>query len=77
MLIINCRELSKKYDVLLPLMYLQIGISWYIFRYGFHPGRCMKALEVTDRDVGQALELLISECFDLSLKIGTSDEQER
>ena len=37
----------------------------------------MKALEVTDRDVGQALELLISECFDLSLKIGTSDEQER
>lgn len=37
----------------------------------------MKALEVTDRDVGQALELLISECFGLSLKKGTNDEQER
>ena len=37
----------------------------------------MKALEVTDKDVGQALELLISECFDLSLKRGTIDEQER
>ena len=37
----------------------------------------MKALELTDRDVGKALELLIAECFDLSLKKTTIDEVER
>ena len=38
------------------------------FSYGFDTQRSMKALERTDRDVGQALELLLSECFDLPLK---------
>ncbi len=45
-----------------------------ICRYGFDEKRCVSSLEQTEGDIGQALELLLSDCFNLGLTLDTGND---